>query len=100
VEVVGGLSHTQFRPKCLHDLLAVEAVTWGQSEQLHEVPGLPQAPLILFYNSRANPEAKAAEQANAHHLSLPTGLPTTATGGVAVLLLVLEAPSHPLAPYV
>ena len=26
VEVVGGLLHTQFRPKRLHDLLAVEAV--------------------------------------------------------------------------
>jgi hypothetical protein len=34
VEVVGGFAHAQIGPESLHNLLAVEAVAWGQREQL------------------------------------------------------------------
>jgi hypothetical protein len=53
VEVVRGFVHSQLRPKRLHDLLAVEAVARGKSEQLHEAPGLPQTPPILSDGPRS-----------------------------------------------
>ena len=70
MEVIGGLLHTQIGPKGLHNLLAVEAVAWGQSQQLEEAPGLPQAPPTLFDEPRSNTQTKAAEQPDAHHLKL------------------------------
>src|SRR5215211_347130 len=78
----------------------MEAVPRREGEQLDEALGLPQAPPILFYEPRANPHAKASEQANAHHLRLPTGLPTGAPGRTAVRLVVLGALCHPLPPCV
>src|SRR5215217_4918561 len=88
VEVVGVIVDPHLRPKCLHNLLAVQMVAWGQSEQLQEAPGLLQAPPILFDNSRANPGAKAAEQLDAYGLRLPTtDLPTGAVRRAAVLVL-------------
>jgi hypothetical protein len=76
-------------------------VAWGQSEQLQEAPGLPQAPPILFDEPRSNTQTKAAEQPDAHHLKLaPFG---SLSGGrdatVLELLrcwLALGTPSHPL----
>jgi len=76
MEVVGGFGHPQVGPKCLHYLLAVEAIAWGKSEQLKEALGFPQAPPILFDELRANPKAKAPEQPDAHHLRLAPGSPS------------------------
>jgi hypothetical protein len=53
VEVVGGFVHPQVGPKRLQNLLAVEAVARGKSEQLHEAPGLPQTPPILSDGPRS-----------------------------------------------
>jgi hypothetical protein len=101
VEVVGGFAHAQNGPEGLHNLLAVEAVARGQSEQLDEAPGLPQAPPILFDEPRSNAQTKAAEQPDAHHLKLapPGSLSSSRDATVLELLgcwLALGTPSHPL----
>ena len=87
VEVVGGFVYPQARPKGLHYLLAVEAVAWGKSEQLDEAPCLPQAPPIFLDNSRANPEAKTAQQLDTHHLRFPNCSPIRV--GAKMLLMEL-----------
>src|SRR5919112_2219871 len=107
VEVVGCFAHARIGPEGLHNLLAVEAVAWGQSEQLDEAPGLPQAPPILFDEPRSNPHAKAAQQPDAHHLSPVSLSPDRA---IAVLLRVLVVvmgcwlelgvTTHLLSPYI
>jgi hypothetical protein len=58
----------QVGPKRLHNQLAVEAVPRGQGKQLHEVPGLPQAPLILLDDPRAYGHSKATKQPYSHRL--------------------------------
>jgi hypothetical protein len=79
----------------------VEAVAWGQSEQLQETPCLPQAPPSLFDEPRSNTQTKAAEQTDAHHLKLapPGSLSSGRDATVLELLgcwLALGTPSHPL----
>jgi hypothetical protein len=88
VEVVGGSAHAQIGPEGLHNLLAVEAVAWGQSEQLQEALGLPQAPPILFDEPRSNTQTKAAEQPDTHHLKLaPPGSLSSARDATVLELL-------------
>jgi hypothetical protein len=89
VEVVGSFAHAQIGPEALHNLLAVEAVAWGQSEQLQEAPGFPQAPPTLFDEPRSNTETKAAEQPDAHYLELaPPG--SLSSGRDATVLELLR----------
>jgi hypothetical protein len=87
VEVVGGFVYPQLGPKRLHNLLAVEAVAWGQSQQLQEAPGFPQAPLVLFDEPRSNTQTKAAEQPDAHYLRL---VPDSTSSSRAAAVLVVE----------
>jgi hypothetical protein len=101
VAVVGGFAHARIGPEGLHNLLAVEAVAWGQSQQLQEAPGVPQAPLVLFDEPRSNTQTKAAELPDAHHLKLvpPGSLSSGRDATVLELLrcwLALGTPSHPL----
>jgi hypothetical protein len=96
--------HPDAWPKRLYNLLAVEGVPRGQSEQLDEAPGFPQAPPILFDELRANPKAKAAKQPDAHLLRLAPDSPSSsrATAVLVVVLggwLALRMATHPLSLY-
>jgi hypothetical protein len=74
----------------------------GQSEQLQEAPGFPQAPPILFDELRANPEAKAAKQPDAHLLRLAPDSPTSSRDAAVLVVevvggwLALRVATHPL----
>jgi hypothetical protein len=46
-EVVVCRASLQIGPQGFHELLAVEAVTRGEGEQLHQACGFPQPPLVL-----------------------------------------------------
>jgi len=98
--------HPDAGPKRLHDLLAVEGVPRGESEQLQEAPGFPQAPPILFDEPRTNPEAKAVKQRDAHHLRLPPDSPGSSRDAAALVVevalggwLALRVTTHPLSLY-
>jgi hypothetical protein len=75
-----------------------------QSEQLQEAPGFPQAPPILFDELRANPEAKAAKQPDAHLLRLAPDSPSSSRDAVVLVVkvvmlggwLALRVATHPL----
>src|SRR5215208_370525 len=99
-QVVRGCLRPEIWPECVHDLLAVEVVSGRQGEQLDQAPGLPQVPLVLSYNSWANPHAKATEQLDAYDLNFPSGIPTGAARCGAAVLMLLRAPAHPLPPYI
>jgi hypothetical protein len=47
-QVVGSRLITEIRPKKVHDLLTVQAVTRRESENLHQVCGLAQPPRTLL----------------------------------------------------
>jgi hypothetical protein len=101
VEVVGGFAHAKIGPEGLHNLLAVEAVARGQSEQLDEAPGVSQAPPTLFDEPRSNTQTESAEQPDTHHLKLapPGSLSSGSDATVLELLgcwLALGTPYHPL----
>jgi hypothetical protein len=49
----------------------LEAVARGEGEHLEQALGLPEVPLILFDNSRADRNAKATQQPDPHGFKLP-----------------------------
>ncbi len=72
VEVVGGGFGRKVRPKEIHDLLAVEAVSRCEGEQLDEGCRLFEAPLALLDGPRTYGNLEAAEQPDPHRLGPPT----------------------------
>jgi hypothetical protein len=68
VQVVDRGLRIELRPEQVQDLLAVEAMVLGQSEQLDEALHLLEPPFILPDDSRTHRDGEAAEQADAHGL--------------------------------
>jgi ABC-type transport system involved in cytochrome bd biosynthesis fused ATPase/permease subunit len=64
-EAVGGGLRAGVGPQEVHDLLAVQAMSGGQGEQLHQGRRLLQPPLVLFDNSITYGDREAAEQLDA-----------------------------------
>src|SRR5688500_11408197 len=73
-QVVRGCLSARVGPEGVHGLLAVQAVAWGEGEQLHQGGRLPQPPLVVLNSARSDGNPEATEQPESHCPGSPNAI--------------------------
>src|SRR5262249_31171675 len=81
-QVRGGGPRPELRPERIHDLLAMQAVPWGECEQLHQGCRLALPPRLLWDRSASDLDLKPTEELDAdlRHTAAAILAPLGSTG--------------------